>query len=639
MNDDISNTKDTDDLEAQLASLGILGGDDNLGLNGEPALLPSGNTETDLDKQLEMLLMADQNADKNFEAKDLSITRPTQTVYDSEVDGMGAVQYVKGLFVKEADRKTKLFADITWGKIVVTLIVGMFLIGIGAITAILAYSAVQAQQKYIEAVLHFTPIEIPRDTTNNANIVFINERAFIGEQPFTLNRFSAAYSGTFIYFRETFNPNDYYILLFNQARNLYPRTTFDIVAAPNTGTVLKFGALSRNTLFLTLHIQCRASDEFVRFNYRLITPPIHGAPVFINQPVHVLGDYTTAHRLVVRHAVFDSASSKIHFSYMPDLQTAGLRVNRNSDASFVALRDILSVINPLTNENAAVYFDEFGIIIGAATFGPVFSLEGNVKITFNDLLYFYPNPVVEVTPEQLFRNDQSNPIPVQTGKFTLNLEGMSQQGRLIVLTLHGTDETNRRRKTNLDITLRVALNDGFVDMPGYVRVSPYGTDVIFNMSPHGTRLRDAHISQYSLMIDWVEYDVPSVTVLLQVSRFNNMPSIRRHAAELAVTEAFTDLLSHKSGKLSPAGIVGLSPELLRSHELLNEIFAPAEFEGHAMYAVTISAGDLLSNYNYVAMVEVLWTAGEGENFQYFREIFQVTAQSRDSIWSVFEIRV
>ncbi|MCL2577638.1 MAG: hypothetical protein FWE27_06265 [Defluviitaleaceae bacterium] len=607
----------------------------------EPEPVFSGGGD-DLDAQLEMLLMADQSADANFEIRDVSVS-PTQTVYDPEVDGMGSVQYVKGAYKKEEEKKTKLFADISYGKMAATFIIGFILIVISAITSVLAINAMTGQKARIDALAHFScnerpPIEIPRGVANNANFIYINERDFIDEQPFTLLRISAAYSGTFIFFEENFNPDDYNILLYNQARNLYARTTFDIIAAPDEGTVLKFAPLSGNTLFLTLHIQCKNSREYVRFNYRFNKPPIHDVPVFINQPVKLAGE---DNGILVRHAVFDSASSKIHFSFMPDLQGSGFRLNPDAEGPMIALRDRQTLIHPLTNEDAIVSFDDFGVVIGAATFGSIISLEENIEVIFNDLLYFYPNPTVDVRPSELFRRKENNlpPLPVQTGALTLYLEGMKQQGTLIVMPVHGLDENNRRRPVNMEIYLRVDLADGSnVIMPGIVNVSPTGgSDILFDMRPFGARLMGVDISQYSFIINSVEYTVPAVSVPIHVTRFHNMQSMRRYAAELAVTEAFLGLLAYKSGEITREGIVGLSQSLLDSDELF-EIFASAEFNGRAMYTTTVSAGDMLNNYDYVAVIEVLWAADEGANLQYFPEIFEVTAHSNQAIWSVVDVR-
>jgi hypothetical protein len=658
MDDELNKNDGMDDLEAQLASLGMFddedgdtdpfagfdfGDDDDDMLSSAAAPAPTAMSmddgEMDLDKQLEMLLMADETADEGFEVKDISAAMPTQTVYDPEVDGMGSVQYVKGTFKKDEEARKKLFADITPGKMVATLVIGVMLIAIGAATAIYAHSVVQKQNALAAAVEHFRPVEIPQNVSNNTNIIFINERAVLGEQPLTLLQIHAAYSGTFFHFEEHFNPDDYYILLYNQARHLYSYTTFNISAAEDEGTVLQFGPLTRNTLFLTLQLQCKETHEYVRFNYRLTAPAVHDAPVFINRPHPAMSDG----RLTVRYATFDSASSVIHFSYMPHQQGAGLRINADSDVPFVSLDEIGHRITPYTNEDATVYFDRFGIIMGVATFAPVFSLESTVNVVFNGLTYFFPSPTVEVTPQQLFANalldsDEQEVFEVPTGEFSLMLEGMDQQGLYVVLTLHGLDDSRRRRITTPDMILRVALEDGgFIDMSGTVRASERGSDVLFNLYPHISRIRDVDISNYSLIIRSVEYDVPSVSVPIEVTRFYNRPRERRYDAELAITNAFNGLLSHRSGEFSPEGFVSLSPALRTSDALINGIFAPREFRGRAMHSVTVTLGDLISNYHYLAVVETLWVAGEGEELQYINETFHITAQSTDLVWSIVEI--
>ncbi|MCL1845693.1 MAG: hypothetical protein FWF77_07300 [Defluviitaleaceae bacterium] len=683
MNDDLEKLNNEDDsledLEAQLSSLGIFGDgdgdddsdpfasfnfdsdddssdpfasfqfDDDDAPSSAPSSAPAQVTDDmDLDAQLEMLLMADTAADADFEIKDVA-TGPMQSVYDPEVDGLGSVQYVKGSFALESERREKLFANIAPWKMAATFIIGVFLIGVGATTAILASNIVHEQNEQAAALDRFTPVEIPSETANNARSIFVNERAFIDEEtPFTLTRFVAAYSGTFFYFDEHFNPDDYYILLYNQARNLYARASFDVVAEEGVGTILQFGPLSGNTLFLTLHIQCPRTHAYVQFNYRFETPPIHQLPAFVNHSVQAMG----GGGLEIRHAVFDSGSSTIHYTYSPNLG-GGLRLNM-PDEPFVQLfeRFNVSAIHPLTNENAAVYFDDFGLLVGSATFGPILNLESDVEVHFGGLAYFVPEPVVKIAPSQLFGNDQWSPIPVPIGNFTVNFEGMVQRGNRVYMTMHGVDEGGRRVPTSLDISMNVRVDGEPISIPGDVNVYVRGTDVIFNLAPYVGRLRDVHISEYYFSINSMEFEMPSVVVPINVTRFNNMPRQRRLEAELAVTQAFDSLLAYKSGEISQASLVGLSAELRNSPDLLN-LFAPARFEGRAMHAINIATGDLEivpfrapaaqaghvldHEFFYLAVVEVIWTAGEGANLQYFRETFQITAHSTDLIWQITEI--
>ncbi|MCL1842934.1 MAG: hypothetical protein FWF79_03910 [Defluviitaleaceae bacterium] len=634
----------SDDADDPFASLGLDLDDDDpfasLGGVSAPAPVSTGGGDLDLDRQLEMLLNADKVADDNWEERDVFASMPTKSVYDPEVDGMGTVSYVKGAFVKEEDRKTKLFENISGGRMIATLVVGILLIALGAVSVVLANFAVREQRSYAAELSHFSPVALPRDVVNNANFVYMYEAIEVGGQRLTLVRVSVGHSGTIFYFEENFNPDDFYIMLFDQARNLYARTSFGINTPSDTGTVLVFDTLSLNTLFLVLHVQCKETHEYARFHYRFTSPPVFDAPVFITRPLTVMGEGNDASGLMVRHATFDNTSTKIHFSFTPNLRGAGLRVNPReyAETPFVIVNDFYTAVNPLTYEDSIVFFDEFNMYLGAATFGPVFTLEGNVEILFNDLTYFYPNPEIHVLPTDLFGNDQTRPLPVQTGAFTLNLEGMIQHGSTISLTLHGVDESGRRRATNLDITLRAITEEGYVDMPGIVRVHPdgYGTDVHFDMAPHGALLRDVYISQYSLVVAWVEYDVPQASVPIRVSPFFNMPGARRYAAEAAVYEAFIGLLAHKSGEISPEGIVGLSPQIHNS-EVISGIFAPVETSQRPMFAATVSAGDMVSNYDFAGIVDVVWVAGEGEDIAYFSETFKVTARSNESIWSVVSI--
>jgi len=127
-------------------------------------------------------------------------------------------------------------------------------------------------------------------------------------------------------------------------------------------------------------------------------------------------------------------------------------------------------------------------------------------------------------------------------------------------------------------------------------------------------------------------------VPIQLNKFNNLPSARRVSAEMAITESILSLLSYKSGNISINNLVGVS-SLVRFNEETMSIFAPTSTQVRPMYNATVVTGDLLNNYDYVAIVEVQWVAGVGADMEYFHGILQVTARSSDAIWSVTEIRL
>jgi len=648
---------DMDDLESQLAALGMLdgdgddgglsallgGGDDDdpfamfeaLGEGGSTASTPVAmDGDVDLEDQLAALLAADQSADEEFEIRDISASAPTQTVYDPEVEGMGVLQYVKGTFkAEESTSKGKLFEDVSVWKMLATAGIGVLFILVGAASVIFAVLAIRDQEEAIAAVSHFTPLELPTGTANNANFAFINQPMDMGARRFTLSRISAGATGTFFFFDEHFSPDDYIIFLYNQARHLYPLSTFDINAAPGSGTVLQFGSLSRNTLFLTLHIQCRTSHEYVRFEYRFLSPPAHAPVLYLARGVQVNGDFPG---LMIRHAVFDNTSSQIHYSFTHDPRTAGIRMNPNFGENFVSLNDLFSTINNLTNGMSAVYYEDFDITIGKATFGALLSIDGLMHVNFNNLTFFYPSPSFDVTPRDLLDNNQAEPFPVQVGSYTLNLEAMQQQGSLLVLTLHGLDENGLRRETIPDMTIRINAGTRVIFIPGETRSQRRGSDVLFDLAPYLSYIREIPISQYHLLIHSVEFDLPQISIPLQMCPvFNDLPNARRFAAETAVTESFLSLLAYKSGDASIGGIIGVS-DAARDAFLTK---LPVESVSYRpMYNATVVTGDLVSNYDYLSVVEVQWVSGTGSAIEYFHGIFQVTSRSQDGIWSVVDIR-
>ena len=637
------------DIEADLDSLLSFGGaeeefDLEAALGLKPASEPSSSVpelsdELDLDKQLEMLLMADQKATDSFEIKDVSLSAPSQSIYDPTVDSMGVVSYVKGsVLFKEEEKKARLFENVTWGKLIATAVIGVVTIAFGAVMAIYAVSAIQDEQDAVMALAHFVPISVPQGVANNANNIFINQTIEFMGDTLTLVRITAGGSGTLFFFEENWNPDDYYIFLYNQARQLYVRQSFAI--SPAGGTILKFERLQHNTLFLTLRIECKSTHEFVSFNYRFLAPPVLAAGVYVTVPVHISPDPDApSSGVTIRHARFDNATSQIHFSFIPDYEGAGLRIVGHDTPLNITLRDMITMTVPYTTDFASNYFEEFGMAIGTAVFSPVLGLDTTVYVTFSDAIYRFVSPYIDITPWDLFDRDQFDPHPVLLGPYTFNLEAMAQQGTLVVLVVHALDESGQRMPVEPSLSLRIELEDGgHIMVPGVANMSRFGTDVVFNLAPHLDEIREIHISRYSLVVDYVDFHLPHVTVPLSLSTIFGMPSFRRDAAEAAVREAFHGLLAYKSREMSRGGIVGLSPELRASAELF-DIFSTNRLMERPMFGVSIITGDLVSNYDYLALVEVQWIQGQGRQMEYFHEVFEVRARSRDGIWSLTGIDV
>jgi len=667
-NDDDESSSNNDDLEAQLAALG-LGGSDDIGGGGEDNRFSveddddpfgvmleemgqaggsdvndpfAGGDLDDLDRQLDLLLSADKNADESFEMMDVSKSTPTEIIYDPEAEGL--MLYVRGETVikEETAPKKRLFENVRVWHLIAVAVVGVLFILTSALTAIWATNTIREQEEVLQTVAHFSPIVMPVNVANNANAIFVNQHTRLNGQSFTLSRISAGYSGTFFYFDEHFDTEQYVFLLYDQFRTLFTRSDFDIQAEAGSGTVLKFAPLHNRVVFLTLRIQCVSTHSVANFYFRFENAPVLASPIYITHPVPVIeGEDSDLAGFTIRHAVFDNASSQIHYSFSHDPHATGIRKRTDRDGPFVALHDGISAMTVFTNENAFVDFSDisdFDIVMGTATFGSVFSLNGRVEVILSDLAYFYPYPNIDIAPRDLFGRDQRFPHTVDTGPFRLNLEGMAQQGSNVVLVLHGTDENGVRTQTVPTVSLRIDVGTNVIDIPGNARYLAMGTDVVFNLSPYLAQIRDVNIDNYALVFHSVEYAVPQIAVPVQLSQDFNLPRMRRVAAEVSVYEAFRGLLGYMSGEMDRDGIVGLAPML--DNQQLFDIFAPRHvLQERPMYGVQMVTGDLISNYDYFAIVQVQWVGGEGVHMDYFNETFRVTARSRDAIWGITNIEI
>jgi hypothetical protein len=601
---------------------------------------------SDLDAQLNALLQADQDADDDFEHMEVGPLVSSRSIYDSggiidDGDG-GALIYGKSddTVFKGKKKKKKgersLFAGLTVKRLLVASFIILFIaVGIGA--GIFYISIAVAEQRVVVAAMsHFIPISMPQgNVANNANFIQINERITVGEQDMTLSHISAGYSGTYFYFSESFDPQEYIILLYDQARRLYVRQQFDLRHDPVLGTVMRFDPLLYDVSFLTLHIQNIETGEYGEFNYRLIGGITFGAPLFVNQPMSLLSEEAAQNGLRISHAEFNNVESAIFYTFSGDFSGVGLRQREGSEGLFMQMRDNFGGLTILTQQQAAVQFPALDTTIGRATFGPLLSLSSQIDLIFRDLYYVYPNPNIDIPLRHLSGRNQDDPHVIQVGAFNLKLEAMARQGNMLVLVLHSTNELGARVSTHLDASLYIDLGRGqSLTIPAdIVNTAPLGTDVVFNLNPHVAALNNVHIDHYTLLFHYVEFGVPETIVTIDMARTAQQPSSRRETAVLAVEAAFMSRLAYMSGEIALNNIVGFAPELLRDEEIM-EFFAPRSRYERPMYGVTVVAGDFYDNYTFLAVVESEWAVGQGESLQFIRTTHQVIARSHEGIWSV-----
>jgi len=625
-----------DDFDEMMKSLGMTAEED------EPAPIPLGEDGDvmDLDSQLEAMLQADQDADDDFEPIEVGPIVSTRSIYDAggmldDNDGNALIYSKEESKAAMRGEKKSIFSALTVRKLLVAGFV-LLLVFVGAGTAaVLASRAVAEQRLEVAAMAHFTPISLPLEVANNANFVHVNQRLTIGAQDFSLSRIAFGYSGTYVYFNELFDPEDFAIVLYDQKRRLYVRQQFDLRHDPVLGTILRFDPIYPDALFLTLHVQSNETREYGEFNFRLVGGLTFGAPLFYTHPISLMPGSNPQGGLRISQVEFSNIETVIHYSFSGSFAGVGLRQRDASDQTFIHMRDNFTGLKVLTDPQAIALFPCRDAFVGRATFGPLMSLHSQVDIVFRDLYFVYLNPIVDIPLRHLSGRNQDEPHTMYMGAFRLNLEAVAMQQHLLVLVLHGVNEAGQRMPTYVTPSLHVDIGRGeTVVIPAQqVNVSPLGTDVVFNLWPDWGLISGVHIDHYTLVLETAEFGVPEVSITLDLSQAVHHPGSRRETAILAVESAFASRLSYMSGEIGLGSVIGFAPELLHDEEVMAP-FAPRTVHERPMYGATVVVGDFIDNYTFLAVVESEWAMGSGGDMQFLRTSHQVIARSHDGIWSI-----
>jgi hypothetical protein len=596
-----------------------------------PAAAAASDGEIDIDDQIAQLMAADSNAGQGFQARNMGDLVQDKAIYDGELtneDGDTIITWATYAGKAAAAKNRRRFATNLYKGLsampgyqmgIVAALVVVIVLSLGY-TVIASANTIMDKRIDLVRVEHYSVITQPVNVPNHTNFIFVNEYTELSGQPLTLTKISAGSTGTFFYFNETFDPLQYAIILFDQAHQLFYRSHFDLSGEMTSGTVLKFDGLNETTIFLNLFIKDIHTMESVMFCYRFNQFPAFATPVYYNDPIEILEE--SGMELRINHAVFDNASSQIHYSFNSTGGTGELRFGDYTNSSFMQASEGVHPLVGMTVNPAEARFDRQNTVLGVLNLAPVRRLTSNIEITLNGLYYRFNMHQYEIDMPALFARRPEEQV-FRVKDHQLVLEGIAMQGNNIVLVLYGKDDSDKRVETRIDATLTIQTSDGVIVLEGVNYAGSEGCDVLFDITPYRRRLSGIPLSQYRLNIQAVEFKIPPFTVNLDLNQCYESPTRSMELAERHVWESFYTRLQYKSYEITRAEVTGFSNEIMNDRSLMR-FYTPVGAETVPMYATHIITGMITPDgNNYIAIVEDEWVSGEGGDMIYMRHTHQV----------------
>jgi hypothetical protein len=449
----------------------------------------------------------------------------------------------------------------------------------------------------------------------------------IGRQSFTLIKIAADRAGTFFYFEETFDPDDYIIALYDHKLNLYLRNRAAYPYYPGSRAPLVFDALDPETVFFTLFIQNALTNESVEFKYHFEQAPVFSTPVYMNDAIPLLeGDLS----LTLENATFGSGMTDIAYSMR---WTGNGTMQFGGDGSLpVRIQENTKMLTSYAKKPFETIFGDRNALIGRIGFAPVVSRDDKVTVTFSDIFLNYRLNRKDVNLERLFDRGGGGQS-FYVGRNRLILEGMAQQSLYVVLVMHSEDPDGERVETVVETALTIETDDGPIVIPGECLHNEEGTDVLFDLIDIWDDVKGIPITKYTVELISVMYSVPPQSVTIDIPAAKSQPDVRSTSAKTAVNNAFMSRLAYKSLETGINGVKGFSNAILNDRGVMR-FYTPSGMIGKPAYAAKVVHGALLDRNTFACVAEEEWIDGIGGEIVYYRQTHKVVAEYSSGSWTV-----
>jgi len=681
------------DLDSLLASLG---GDDSLGGTAsvtEELILPAvDNPEESADDILARMIAMDEQED---EALNAAVAAPIKAApedewsefyYDptaeevdpAEIEARRKAASEAYAAKRRAANKTlkQRVLEWSWPRIIATAAtILLFIVGSGFAVAFGINQVYAARRDHALAIAYRIPISQPVSVTNDNHFINIGRSLQVGETEFILQRITAGNTGTAFHFANTFNPDNYVFVLYDQDDVLYKQRALNLDyillnASGSRNAVLEFSPLDRNTTRFVLHIQEITSGITENFSFvwedRLTKP----RSVYMDTPKPLFPG--TDENFVISNAHFSNISSQITY----------LRHTNPMDGDIIFRGDAIRMhegsrsLTPNMPEPFEVFFPEFDVTLGTLSFGPVRNLDSNIRLNFNDVFVSYPNPSDVVDIIGLFRNEPQYQQIITLGNHNLVLERMGTHGPLVILVFHAINENGNRIRAEINADLTIRTETGNIVIPGdnFFSEQAIGTDLFFDTRPYG--ITEVSAADLSITVNSVDIYSTEASLFMQMQYYGEQPAdSRRQLVENAIESAFTSRLAYKAGIYGFGSITGFSQAVFNDRALmrhytpitigitqqldqaaLDEIHALMDEEQmlnhvhdddgmlliltegpqnfRTMFDVRVTAGSFINNNTFLAIVEESWVLEYLGHFYVRSNMHRATLQLQGNQWII-----
>ncbi|MCL1999594.1 MAG: hypothetical protein FWG65_12605 [Turicibacter sp.] len=631
------------DIDALLASLG---GSEGLMGEAEVSEIERRTPDDDLLDQLiaaDELKTAEENSAKAMERPAEEWSEYQYDPYDDlPVADQGSVfDRIKIEHGQKISLKKRLLALPMWKFATASVLILFVILGSGFATIFAISQNSEARLEYEMSRIHYIHVEQPRDVSNDASFVSMNNIINVGDTELLLRRLIFGGHSTAFHFDDVFDPDEYIFILHDQDGHLFIRIDsnfeYDLELNPTRqGTTIYFAPLLYTTEQLHLHVQ-KAGYNSTLAHLAFFFPGGANFPIASHMYDTIPIIAGAGGQFSIANAIFTNTLSEIVYMIEEDPINGTIEFNRDG------IRIAEGARSPIMNtpQPMEYFFPEYNLTLGRITFGPVRNLGGGVNLMFRDFFAAFPLNGNLINIPVLFQNqhnlDFEQRIPIGMGH-TLVLSRMGTHGPAIILVFHVLDENEQRVRGEISADLVIPTSSGNVSISGQSFFSEryIGTDLVFDTRDYGIT---------SVMANEIFLDVASIQIHLTRTNVNlhletGVPRIQENvlAVESSIVEAFNTRLAYRAGLHGFGSIRGFSSEVLNNTSIMRHytpIIAPdAEF----MFNAHVVAGAFVNNM-YLAIVEEEWLLNDGYGFTLIRNKHQISARLIEDSWVIVNNRI